>query len=205
MGPPFCSPDLCTGSTTFCGAGREPSFDCRLQPRGNMNNPVCQGCRVGTENPLGATKMCTPCNTGYYAAANGTVTCVPCTNKPVGAVYTAWQAVASSNACPWVCGVGYRSDGSTGCVACEAGTFKASSIRVAEASKPRRGPHRPLKRGRKKHARLTPEQRRELLDRFARGEKGPALAREFGVADSYPYVMSRRRRPEPEALEEAAS
>jgi hypothetical protein len=86
--------------------------------------------------------------------------------------------------------------------AVDAGTL---AHRVAEASKPRRGPHRPLKRGRKKHARLTPEQRRELLDRFARGEKGPALAREFGVADSYPYVMSRRRRPEPEALEEAAS
>ena len=121
MGPPTCN----TCTSAYCGFGKERSFDCSTQPLSNMANPVCQGCRPGTENPLNDGEPCTACNTGFFTSAIGTVNCQACTNKPFGAAYAAWGSTpATENACPWVCDVGFYLGAGGRCVGCPAGVYK---------------------------------------------------------------------------------
>jgi len=122
INPPTCR----TCPTASCGLGRELSFDCRTQLPGNMLVPVCQGCRPGTENPLGQAAACTACNAGFYAPTNGTVSCQACAYKPPNSVYVAWDSStpATSSACPWACDAGFYLAGGGQCVGCPAGVYK---------------------------------------------------------------------------------
>lgn len=124
-----CSP--CTGGSvapTFCAAGTEPNVVCTGT---ETVDSVCGACPAGKHKPLGTRqKMCEQCPTGFYKlAAATTANCTACTNNIGKAVYTAWgAAVASSNACPFLCVVGYYKSGS-GCVACNAtaGTYSSAA------------------------------------------------------------------------------